>query len=156
MILFSAIRKRFDKELYDQCDSKAKSKAIRLVRRVKGFKARENEKKRGVDLIVSENGEDSFYIETEIKKRKWKGDKFPFPDINFPERKRKFAELDKPTLFIMFNEDLSSYLVVTSKDLLESEVKEVPNKYVFKGEKFFKVPTKKVYFNDLKGAIESL
>jgi hypothetical protein len=49
----------------------------------------------------------------------------------------------------MLNADQSAYLAIKDKVLLASPKKEVPNKYVFKGELFFQVPKDQVVFNDL-------
>lgn len=105
----------------------------------------------GVDLIVlDKNKLDKvlFYVECE-RKTVWK-DKFAYADVNFPERKLKYCQLDKPTYFIMFNHDFSEYLVVKGDDLAASPLEIVPNKYITYGEKFFKVPLSKVTFNKFK------
>lgn len=148
------IRKRFSPELYEQNDKLAKEKAITLLdKRV--YKVVENPNKRGVDLLVYKKGEHVFNIECEIKKV-WSGKEFKFDNVQFPERKNKFAILEKPTLFIMFNKDQSSFLVVNSKDLVASPKVEVPNKYIYKGEYFYQVPLNKVYFNNIKSSLNNL
>lgn len=153
----TGIRKKFDTQLYNECDSPAK-KAVQALFEQHGFGSFdivENPKKRGVDLLVYKKGEHLFNIETEIK-RVWKGDKFPYDNVQFPERKQKFAELDKPTIFVMFNEDLSSYLAVVDEDLLSSPTEMVRNRFVSYGENFFQVPLDRVYFDGLKKAIKQL
>lgn len=147
-------RKRFDINLYEQNDKLAKESAIKLLDKRK-YKIEENPKKRGVDLLVYNKGEHIFNIECEIK-RVWTGKDFPYESVQFPERKEKFAKLDKPTLFIMFNKDQSAFLAVDSRDLVKSPKVEVPNKYVYSGELFFQVPLKKVSFNDVKSIISKL
>ena len=72
----------------------------------------------------------------------WKSGKFPYEDIQLPARKRKYCELDKPTLFVMFRKDGKKLKCFWSQDVLGSELREIPNKYVFSGEKFFKIPLK--------------
>ncbi len=151
------MRKRFDPELYKQNDELAKQNLFKLLEPRDDIHAGVNPKKRGVDVIVSnpDTNETLFYIECEIK-RVWNTDKFPYDSVQFPERKAKYAKLDKPTLFVMFNHDQSKYLVVKSTDLLASPLLEVPNKYMFKGELFFQVPLDKVKFNDINSAIKEL
>lgn len=148
--------KRFDPELHRENDEKAKNALRKILGDSKVYRLEDNPKKRGVDMLVHQGDEHVFNIEVEIKKV-WNGDKgFPYSDVQFPERKEKYANLEKPTLFVMFNADQSQYLAVTGKDLLESPKVEVRNKYVFSGEKFFKVPKNRVYFNDIQGAISRL
>lgn len=147
------MRKYFDKELYDECDSPAKNAVKNIFKNLTGhvFSIEENEKKRGVDLLAYTNGDHVFNIETEVKKV-WT-DEFSYDSVQFPERKQKFAELDKPTIFIMFNKDLTQYLVVNNSDLLNSPKTMVRNKYIRYGEYFFQVPLNKVVFNDIKTAL---
>jgi len=146
-------RKRFDKELYEKNDQLAKQKIIDLLG--KKYKVQENPKRTQVDLLVFKGKEHRLCIETEIK-RVWKGKNFQYETVQIPSRKEKYATLDKPTLFVMFNEDQTSYLVIKSSDLLASPKVEVPNKYVYKGELFFQVPINKVSFNNLKEVIEEV
>lgn len=149
-------RKRFDRQLYEANDKLAKENVLKLFNKMrKKYDVVDNPKKRGVDLFVERHGEHTFNIECEIK-RVWKDQKFPYDSIQFPQRKKKFAELDKPTLFVMFNNDQSAFVAVTSNDLLSSPLAEVPNKYVYKGEMFFQVPLEKAVFNNLKRAIDKL
>lgn len=147
------MRKRFDKELYEANDKLAKETLTGLL---PNFDVRENPKKRDVDLLVyDKDGNHVANIETEIK-RVWKGPDFKYDNVQFPERKAKYAKLDKPTVFVMFNEDLSKFLVVKDKDLLSSPCVEVPNKYVYKGEQFFQVPIDKVTFNDISSILKEI
>lgn len=150
--------KRFSPELYKENDQVAKESLRSILKDSKIYKIEDNPKKRGVDLFAFQGDKHAFNIEVEIK-RVWKkgsGKTFPYADVQFPERKEKYAKLEQPTLFVMFNEDQSQYLAVTGKDLLDSPKVEVRNKYVFSGEKFFKVDKSKVFFNDINGAITRL
>jgi hypothetical protein len=141
------MNKRFDKELYKQNDDLARE-AVKKALVGTEHSVIDNSKKTGVDLFVYKNGVHVLNIECEIK-RVWKTPEFKYLTVQIPCRKEKYAVLEVPTLFVMFNEDQSSYLVIRDLDLLASERKEVPNKYVFKGEMFFQVPVEKVVFNDL-------
>lgn len=150
------MRKFFDKELHAQFDGPAKNAVLKLFSDLEGyqFQVQENEKKRGVDLLVYKDDIHVFNVETEVK-RVWKSE-FAYDSVQFPERKQKFAELDLPTLFIMFNHDLSEYLVVNGADLIGSPKEMVRNRYVSYGEYFFQVPLNRVLFNNLKKSIINL
>jgi len=148
------MRKRFDRELYKKYDKLAKENVLKLIDKRK-YKVIENPKKRGVDLLVYRKGKHVLNIETEIKSL-WKGKDFKYDTVQLPERKEKFAKLELPTLFIMFNDNQKSYLVIKDKDLLKSPRVEVPNRYVYKGEYFFQVPLNKVCFNDIKTVLEEV
>lgn len=149
------MRKRFDRDLYNETDKLAKNSAIKLVDSAK-YTVTENPKKTNVDLLVADNeGKHIFNIECEIKKV-WKTKEFPYESVQFPERKAKYANLDTPTIFVMFNHDLSSFLAVSGNSLLSSPCVEVPNKYVHKGEKFFQVPLTSVSFDDINKVIKEI
>lgn len=147
------MRKRFDKELYEANDRLARENVRKVA---PNFDIRDNVKKRDVDLLVyDKDGNHVANIETEIK-RVWKGPDFKYESVQFPERKAKYAKLDKPTIFVMFNEDQSKFLVVKDKDLLASPAVVVPNKYVYAGELFFQVPLDKVTFNDISSILQEI
>jgi len=150
------IKKPFDPKLYAENDRIAKEMVANLLATLgKCYEVVENEKKRKVDLLVFKNGKHQFYAEVEIKKV-WSGPDFPYQSVNFPERKLKYTELDKPTLYIMFNSDQTSYLCVTSDDLANSPINIVPNKYVRFGERFIQVDKAKVLFNNIKKSVKML
>ena len=149
------VRKRFDRELWLENDVKARNACKRIFRGFENLKVKPHSDHRKVDLELFLDGEHIANVETEIK-RVWKGKEFEYNSVQFPERKRKFCELDKPTIFIMWSANLDSYLVVTGRDLANSPCVEVPNKYVWKGEHFFQVPLKKAYFNDIDSALAKI
>lgn len=142
------MRKKFDKELYEQNDAKARAAAKEIL---KDYNVIDNPRKMGVDLIVLDKTKLDkvlFYVECECK-RVWK-DTFTYDSVQFPERKLKYTQLERDTYFIMFNHDFTQYLVVKGEDLASSPLEIVPNKYITYGEKFFKVPLSKVTFNKFK------
>lgn len=145
-------RKRFDPALYEENDKIAKEFVKSLLKGT-DFQVIENPKKRGVDLLVYKDSQHVANLECEIK-RVWKTSDFPYDSIQIPERKTKYTQLEKPTIFVMLNNDQSGYLTITQKELLNSPVKEVPNKYVYKGEMFYQVPVTKVQFNNLLESIK--
>ncbi len=146
------MRKLFDPALHAENDLIVKN-AVKDLLKDSRYRV-EDGAKRGVDLHIFYRDNLVFYIECE-RKKVWK-EKFAYDSVQFPHRKQKFAELDKPTLFVMFNEDLSNYLTVESKELLDSPLVMVRNKYIKYGEEFFQVPIAKVKFGDLITSIEEM
>lgn len=151
------ITKRFDRDLWLANDKVAKESVENLFNLPwnKKFEVLEHESHTAVDMEIFVDGDIVANLETEIK-RVWKGSGFQYDTVQFPERKRKFCELAEPTIFVMWNFDCTSFMAVTSTDMLNSPVKEVPNKYVYKGELFFQVPLSKVYINDIKTPLKKL
>lgn len=132
------MRKKFDKTLYDKNDP-AKLKVIEYFK-TKDMNAEVNPDQYGIDLIV----DNKIYCEVEVK-HNWKGKSFTFPTLQIPERKIKFAKVDdKPVMFIVLNSEHTHAFMVSGKDVLSSPMKEVPNKYVSKGEMFFQIPVEKL------------
>jgi len=151
------VRKRFDKELHDRTDKLAKQKAIGILDTVRNCKTIENPDRHAVDLLVyNHKDEHIFNCEVEIKTN-WKaGEDFKYPDVNFLDRKAKYCKLDKPTIFMIFNEDLSQYLTVKGSDVLSSPQEVVKNKYCYDGELFYKLPLTKVHFNNINKSIKEI
>lgn len=149
------MQKPFDRELYNKADNKGKSKITNIITKNTNFKIIDPISRTDVDLLAYLEGNHLFNVEVEIK-YVWKSKEFPYDTVQFPQRKEKFCKKDKPTLFVMFNSETTSYLCVTSKDLLESPTKIISNKYVKYGEHFFQVPLDKIVFNDIIKAIKRL
>lgn len=145
-------RKRFDPALYEENDRIAKE-FVKNILKGSEYQAIENPKKRGVDLLIYKDSQHVANIECEIK-RVWKTQDFPYESVQIPERKSKYTVLEKPTVFVMLNNDQSHYLAVPQQTLTASPVKEVPNKYVYKGEMFYQVPKESVHFNNLIDALK--
>ncbi len=149
------MRKKFDKELYNKYDTAAKTAAIKLFENLTPYTIEQSLKKTAVDFRILKDGELVGYLEVEVK-RTWKGSTFEYPDVQFPERKWKYCKLDKPTIFMMFNEDLSSYLTVEGETLISSKLEMVRNKYIKYGEMFFKVPVGNILFDNIKPMLDNL
>lgn len=145
------IRKRFDRNLHDQNDMPAKDSLNKLLESSE-YKIVPNPKKTGVDLFLFKDGVHLLNIECEVK-RVWVTKEFPYESIQIAGRKGKYLDAPKPTIFVMFNKDHSSYLAIKDIDLKASPLVEVPNKYVWKGEFFYQVPKEKVSFNNIIGVI---
>jgi len=144
--------KRFDRELFEQNDKLVRSRVREVMSNNSTFELRDNPKKLGVDIQVFHNNEHVCNIELE-RKKVWTGE-FKYNTLQIPFRKKKYCELDKPTYFVVFNKDLDNYMVIYQDILVNSEVKEVPNKYVYSGELFFQVDISKVGFNNLQGELD--
>ena len=91
--------KVFSQEHYEQ-DDWAKFQIIEWLE-LKGYKAWVNPDKFGIDILASRWGR-QFAFEVEVK-HNWKGRFFPYEQIHFSARKRKFVELNVETWFVMLN-----------------------------------------------------
>ena len=129
-------RKRFDRDLYNECNDAANYHFRDQM--PKKYNCVEGKKKTDVDVAVFQDLKHVFNAEVEIKKV-WGDLDFPYEDVNLPERKRKYCELDLPTLFCIFNKEGNRVKCVWSDKVLKSDVAEVPNKHVWAGEYFFKI-----------------
>jgi hypothetical protein len=144
------MRKKFDKELYALNDKLAKDAAMLVLSGAGYTQVRESPRKTDVDLqVLDKDGNIMFYVEVE-RKAVWTTPEFPYTNVQFPERKTKYANLDKPTYYLMFSGDMKKYLVVKGQDLLTSPIEMVRNKYVAYGEMFYQVPLDRVTFNNFK------
>ena len=149
------MRKKFDKDLHNKYDTLARDKAKKVFESLTPYSIVESEKKTAVDFMIYKDGVHIGYLEVEVKKT-WDGPQFKYADVQFPERKWKYCKLDKPTIFMMFNSDLSNYLNVTGEDLLSSKLEMVRNKYIKFGEMFFKVPVDKITFDNVQVLLDKL
>jgi hypothetical protein len=124
------VRKRFSKELHDQNDASAKQVVMAYL----GSGWMENSKRTGVDLIHEDLEK---FAEVEVKHR-WSGSSFPYKDVQLPERKGKWRDLDIE--FFILNKEKTHAIVFHGSVLDDSMLREVPNKYVYSGEYFFAIP----------------
>jgi hypothetical protein len=146
--------KPFSTHLYYKYDKKAKKFAIKILEKEE-FIVEKPKNKKSVDLIVRWKKVPSmyFYVETEIKRYLSVVKNFDFDTLHLPKRKKKFCELDRPTLFMLFSEEGDKYLCVWSTYVLKSPLKEIKNRYVKKGELFFDISIKYVD-NNIKRALK--
>ncbi len=149
------MRKKFDKDLHSKYDTLARGEALKVFSGLSPYTIVESEKKTAVDFMILKNGVHIGYLEVEVKKT-WDGSVFKYADVQFPERKWKYCKLDKPTIFMMFNSDLSNYLNVTGENLLNSKLEMVRNKYIKYGEMFFKVPVANITFDNIQPLLDKL
>lgn len=138
--------KQFDKKLHAEFDSSGKNAVMKFLLS-KGYEAKENQNRYGVDLVIFKDGSKFAYAEVEVRPA-WKGAKFPFEDLNIPYRKKKLFHNDLRTLFFSINNELTHMLWCDAKTILESKTAFVTNKYV-RNEKFFKVDLKNLKYEKL-------
>lgn len=130
--------KQFDQKLFNQNDPKSRSV-------VKNYLAKnnvivdDNNNKYGVDL-VSEDGK----VKIEVERRLvWKNERFPFNEINLPERKAKFFK-ENNVSYAIVSEDYKRIGLIHGKNIQQyindTNLKENPNKFVNSGELFYKLP----------------
>lgn len=133
------VHKKFDQQLYAINDSRGVSRVISYLLDA-GLFCTVNDDKYGVDIQVFTGFKLAYHVEVEIKQA-WKGGPgFPFPTVNLPERKRKFAELPKPVEFWVLSNNLEWAIIVPDFAVTDDKLAEVSNKYIGQGEKFFQVP----------------
>lgn len=128
-------RKRFDRELFNECDKKARAVTTRYFER-QGYVVSEHPDRYAQDLIVEDTGA-SFCVECEVK-LVWSGEDFPYDSVQLPERKSKF--FDTATMFFIWNKEFTHAMTFWSHDVKQLEPVEVPNRYVHKGEYFYQIP----------------
>jgi hypothetical protein len=106
-----------------ECDNRAKEKFKNLFEncnKYKNFYLIAPNNPYTVDFYVFSKKSNTHVANIEIEvKRVWTGFDFPFKDIQILGRKEKFwtdpaHHKEKPTMLVMFNEDLSNHLVVKS------------------------------------------
>lgn len=136
------MKKPFDKDLYAENDSLARAAGKRYWQS-QGYMVEDNSDRYGPDLIVTTHEEEKFYGEVEIKKV-WSGKDFAYDTLQIPARKKKFLLLERPCMFIVFNNEQTHGFLCTHSELAASPVVEVSNKYVRAGELFYQVPINKL------------
>lgn len=137
------VKKKFCKDLHNTNDTLARAAGKKYWESV-GHRVDDNPDQYGADLIVN-TGREEFYSEVEIK-RVWSGPTFQYATLQIPARKKKFTELNRPCIFLVFNNEQTHAFVCHSNILKESPVVEVPNKYVYSGEMFYQVPITKLEY----------
>ena len=141
------VHKKFDPSTHRLYDRKARNIGKQFFGDV--YDVKDNPDIHGPDLMLysKKTGKFICYFEVEVK-TVWTG-KFRWPDVNVPERKAKYFQSGKCGYFLISGDYLQGILI-EPKVILNSPLKEVPNKYVPRGEYFYKVLTDKVHFVKLK------
>lgn len=131
------VRKAFD-PLLQQWATRAE-RELRLWLRGRGYEySTMPDGEMGIDgLCVSPF--ERFYVEVERRSsHAWKGGKFPFRTVHVPERRARYG--DSNWLLFVVRSDVREALIVFPQSLTPERLKEVSNRYVRSGEKFFDIP----------------
>lgn len=128
--------KPFDERLYE-ADDNAKHLVIEYLRGRGNF-CDVNPDQYGIDLVCQNPAGEEFVVEVEVK-HNWVGD-FAFPDVHWPIRKRKFAELPG-SWFFMLNHDRTQAIICAGSILRRCEIVTKSTKYT-EAEDFIAVPTR--------------
>lgn len=123
-------RKRFNRILFKEFDERAKS----FLDNHLGEGWSRNEDRYGPDFVHTDS---SRFSEVEIK-WVWSGSDFPYADVQLPERKGKWRDLDLD--FYILNREGTHAVKFHASVLTDELLREVPNRYVPKGEYFFAIP----------------
>ena len=130
--------KQFDPELFRQNDPQARDVVLSHLDSL-GLFAKENDDQYGPDIVLYRGLKPISYIEVEVK-RVWTEEAFPWDSIQLPLRKEKFTKLGLPCEFWIINSPLQHAIIIPDTALSSSFVKEIPNRYIKSGEKFYQIP----------------
>lgn len=130
-------KKRFDRELYNEYDKKARVATMEYLKSI-GFEVCEHPNRYAQDLIAfSPIDNYEFHVECEVK-LVWDSEEFPYDTVQLPQRKQKF--FDGNTKFFIWNKPLTKAITFWDSEISDLIPVEVPNKYVHKGEYFYQIP----------------
>ena len=137
--------KQYSQELNGKYDLPAKRAIACWLAWRYGIEAAEFEAYQ-VDLILMLNG--SFHAYMEVETRNWwdgtnNNNLCPFQTIHVAERKAKLLHNSAPTYFAAVTNDFKHAYICDSKDVMASQMREVPNVHVPQGERFYDVPIDK-------------
>lgn len=141
--------KVFSQEHYEQ-DDWAKYQIIEWLEG-KGYEAWVNPDQFGIDILATRWGR-QFAFEVEVK-HNWRGRYFPYEQIHFSARKRKFVALDVETWFVMLNHERTMALLVDGEHILAAPIVNKDTKYSLY-EAFVEVDIQWAIFRDLKEEAE--
>jgi len=139
------VNKPFSQQHYDD-DDWAKYQIIEWLES-KGYEAWVNPDKFGIDILATRWGR-QFAFEVEVK-HNWRGRYFPYEQIHFSARKRKFVALDVETWFVMLNHERTHALLIDGEHILTAPIENKNTKYS-QNEAFVAVDIQWAIFRDLK------
>ena len=138
--------KVFSQEHYNQ-DDVAKLQIIAWLEK-QGYKAWVNPDQYGIDLLATRWGR-QFQFEVEVK-HNWKGKIFPFQNVHFSGRKRKFVSLDVETWFVMLNHERTHALFINGEDFMNHSTIVMKDTKYSSNEVFVEVDIGWAIFRNLK------
>ena len=141
------IRKPFSNSLFKQNDPKSRV----LVKKFfadRGIKLVDHPDRYDIDLITEDG---KFKVEIEHRKS-WKLPKFKFPTVNILERKGEYFKKGETHYCILSND--FKHIGFIPADKIQKFIKpkflrEIPNKFVSKGEYAYQIPVNKFEFYPL-------
>ena len=145
--MLSHSNKPFDKDLFDKYDEKARKAVKELFKKIRPhLHVADNSNIYDSDLVVYKDGRKIGFIEVDVS-ASWKGLSFPYDDFAVPLRKRKLFEKELPVIYCRCNASCVCFYLIDGREVLKWEKKEIPNKYMPKGEYFYvgKLDQDKIY-----------
>ena len=137
-----AVRKPFNRALYEAYDAAAKDKLVTLLEQ-KGHTIVNTEENYYVD-VVSQKEDYTYFNEAEVKSQ-WLGD-WPthWADIRIPERKQRLLDKYEGTNgvlnFYVFRNDMKQVWRIKDTCLTKESLGEAQGRRIKKGELFFHIP----------------
>jgi hypothetical protein len=134
-----AVRKPFEKHLYDKYDNKAKAALVEILEK-RGHTITSVSENYYAD-VESEYKGYTFYSEAEIKTA-WKGDWPPdWLEIRLPERKSRLIKKYNGCVdFYIFDNNADKCWRIEGRNLTEDMLRPAFGRNIRKGEKFFHIP----------------
>ena len=138
----TAVRKQFNRALYQAYDKKAKDTLVDLLKS-KGHTIVNTEENYFVDVVSQKDGY-TYFNEAEVKVA-WKED-WPthWAEIRIPERKQRLLDKYEGTKgvlnFYVFREDMKQVWRIKDTLLTKESLAEAKGRYIQKGELFFHIP----------------
>ena len=137
-------RKVFDRGLYQVADRDAKQATLKYIKDM-NYTTIDTSERKDFDIICKAVTEIHHLYEVEIK-YSWKGT-WPstWKEIRIPYRKKRLVDKwkkeypDALFTFLVFRNDCKQAWHIDANILLDCEVKEVSNRNIRKGEKFFHI-----------------
>ena len=138
-------RKIFDRGMYEASDKAAKDAALRFIKPM-NYPQITTEETKDFDIVCSVDNKPHHLYEVEVKYA-WKGEWNPsWKEIRIPYRKNRLLSKwkkeypDALFTFIVWRNDCKQAWHIDANILLDCEVKEVSNRNIREGEKFFHIP----------------
>ena len=148
-----AIRKPFNKALYEAYDAAAKDALVGLLQK-NGHQIVNTEENYFVD-VISQKEDFTYFNEAEVKVA-WDGD-WPahWDEIRIPERKQrlldKYDGVNGVLNFYIFRKDMKQAWRIKDSLLTKESLKEAKGRYISKGELFFHIPYTKAELINVAG-----
>lgn len=141
--------KKFDQNLKDKYNGQSIEAVLRHLNDQGSF-AKVNPEQYGPDIVLFSGFKPISYIEVEVV-AKWFPDEedFPWQLVHLPERKRKFLKAGLPIEFWRLRNDFKKAIIIPEETITEDRLVEVPNRFVPKGEFFFRVPVSECIMKEL-------